>query len=86
MLFRSSFVDSDQFCFKACDNSITSPDYCLNIYDTQGCDFNMAALYKPSEFSVVKVITRTCPVTPATSSLSHHVTYGLRLYITRMTS
>jgi hypothetical protein len=35
------FVGSDIFCFKACYNTITSPDYCLNIYDLVGCDYNM---------------------------------------------
>jgi len=46
----SNFVGSGQFCFKACDNSITSPDYCQNIFDTQGCAFNMPASYQPNEF------------------------------------
>lgn len=35
------FVGSGIFCVKICDNSITSPDYCLNIYDLIGCDYNM---------------------------------------------
>jgi len=48
----SNFVGSDQFCFKACDNSITSPDYCLNTFDVEGCSFNMPASYAPNEFSV----------------------------------
>jgi len=68
----SNFVGSDQFCFKACDNTITSPDYCNNIFDTQGCDFNMPASYKPNEFSVClgdnQVPPGGAPVIPATSS------------------
>ncbi|KAJ7479219.1 hypothetical protein FB451DRAFT_1031992, partial [Mycena latifolia] len=35
------FVGSGIFCFKACFNSITSPDYCENRYDLVGCDYNM---------------------------------------------
>jgi len=35
------FVGSGFFCFKACDNSITSPNYCQNIYDLIGCTYNM---------------------------------------------
>jgi hypothetical protein len=35
------FVGSGIFCFKACFNSITSPDYCQNVYDLVGCDYNM---------------------------------------------
>jgi hypothetical protein len=37
----NTFVGGTQFCFKACYNSITNPDYCLNIYDLVGCDYNM---------------------------------------------
>jgi len=69
----SNFVGSNQFCFKACDNTITSPDYCLNIYDTEGCDFNMPASYKPDEFSVClgdnqEAPGASNPPIPATSS------------------
>jgi hypothetical protein len=35
------FVGSGVFCVKICDNTITSPDYCLNTYDLVGCDYNM---------------------------------------------
>ncbi|KAJ7838962.1 hypothetical protein B0H13DRAFT_1911511 [Mycena leptocephala] len=35
------FVGNGLFCFKACFNSITSPDYCENRYDLVGCDYNM---------------------------------------------
>ncbi|KAJ7731369.1 hypothetical protein B0H16DRAFT_1583715 [Mycena metata] len=35
------FVGSGVFCVKACFNSITSPDYCQNVYDLVGCEFNM---------------------------------------------
>ncbi|KIM81611.1 hypothetical protein PILCRDRAFT_821384 [Piloderma croceum F 1598] len=68
----SNFVGSNQFCFKACNNKITSPDYCLNIYDVEGCDFNMPASYKPNEFSVCLGDNQNPPggdpVIPATSS------------------
>jgi hypothetical protein len=37
----SNFVGSNLFCIKACDNSIVSPDYCENIFDLIGCDYNM---------------------------------------------
>jgi len=35
------FVGSGIFCLKICDNTITSPDYCLNVYDLIGCAYNM---------------------------------------------
>lgn len=35
------FVGSGVFCVKLCYNNITKPDYCLNIYDLVGCDYNM---------------------------------------------
>jgi len=47
----NSFVGGDQFCFKACDNTITSPDFCQNIYDIEGYDFNMPASYAPNLFT-----------------------------------
>jgi len=37
----SNFVGSGQFCFKVCDNSITSPNYCENRFDLIGCSYNM---------------------------------------------
>jgi len=46
----SLFIGSDQFCFKACDNSIKEPDYCNNIYDEVGCSANMPAAYAPNVF------------------------------------
>ena len=46
-----SFVGSNMFCIKACDPTITSPDYCLNTFDTEGCQFNMPASYAPNEFT-----------------------------------
>jgi len=68
----SNFVGSNQFCFKACDNKITSPDFCQNVFDTQGCSFNMPASYKPDEFSVCLGDNQNepggNPVIPATSS------------------
>jgi hypothetical protein len=35
------FVGSGLFCLKICVNTITSPDYCLNVYDLVGCTYNM---------------------------------------------
>jgi len=68
----SNFVGGNQFCFKACDNKITKPDYCQNIYDTQGCGFNMPASYKPDEFTVCLGDNQNepggNPVIPASSS------------------
>lgn len=29
------------FCLKLCDPSITSPDYCQNVFDLIGCSYNM---------------------------------------------
>jgi hypothetical protein len=46
----SNFLGGGQFCIKACDPTINTPDYCQNIYDTEGCDFNMPASYAPNEF------------------------------------
>jgi hypothetical protein len=71
-LLCCSFVGSNQFCFKACDNSITNPDYCQNIYDTQGCGFNMPAAYAPGVFLSClgdnQQAPGAAPVIPATSS------------------
>lgn len=46
----SLFIGSNEFCFKACDNSIRSPDYCNNIFDVVGCGDNMPAAYAPGQF------------------------------------
>jgi hypothetical protein len=48
----NTFVGGGQFCFKACYNSITNPDYCLNIYDLIGCDYNMPSAATDGEFTV----------------------------------
>jgi len=48
----NTFVGGNQFCFKACYNSITEPDYCLNIYDLVGCDYNMPSSAQDGEFTV----------------------------------
>lgn len=45
------FVGGGQFCFKACFNSATSPDYCLNTYDLIGCDFNMPSAFQNGTFT-----------------------------------
>ncbi|KAJ7624550.1 hypothetical protein FB45DRAFT_729467, partial [Roridomyces roridus] len=44
------FVGSGIFCFKACYNNITSPDYCENRYDLVGCDYNMPNALSTSSF------------------------------------
>ena len=44
------FVGNGFFCFKACFNSITSPDYCENRYDLVGCDYNMPNALQNSTF------------------------------------
>jgi len=68
----SNFVGSNMFCFKACDPTITQPDYCNNIFDTQGCMFNMPASYAPNEFTSCLGDNQNPPgqdpVIPATSS------------------
>jgi len=45
------FVGSGLFCMKICDNSITSPDYCLNTYDLVGCDYNMPSNVKNGTYT-----------------------------------
>ena len=47
----NTFVGGNQFCFKACYNSITSPDYCENRYDLVGCSYNMPSAAKDGEFT-----------------------------------
>jgi hypothetical protein len=68
----SNFVGSNQFCIKACDNSIKEPDYCQNMYDTEGCSFNMPASYAPNEFTSCLGDNQNAPggdpAIPATSS------------------
>jgi hypothetical protein len=46
----NTFVGGGQFCFKACFNSVTSPDYCENRYDLIGCSYNMPSAAKDGEF------------------------------------
>lgn len=46
-----SFVGNGQFCFKACFNSVTKPDYCENRYDLVGCQYNMPSAAKDGEFT-----------------------------------
>jgi hypothetical protein len=48
----NTFVGGNQFCFKACYNNITNPDYCLNIYDLVGCTYNMPSAAQNGEFTV----------------------------------
>lgn len=47
----NTFVGSGQFCFKACYNSITSPDYCQNTYDLIGCSYNMPTAAQDGQFT-----------------------------------
>ncbi|PPQ70899.1 hypothetical protein CVT26_014218 [Gymnopilus dilepis] len=47
----NTFVGGNQFCFKACYNSITDPDYCENRYDLVGCSYNMPSAAKDGEFT-----------------------------------
>jgi hypothetical protein len=48
----SNFVGGNTFCIKVCDNSITSPDYCQNIYDLIGCTYNMPSnAYTSTDFT-----------------------------------
>lgn len=46
----NTFVGSGLFCFKACFNSMTSPDYCENRYDLVGCDYNMPSAVQNGTF------------------------------------
>lgn len=40
----NSFMGSNQFCFKVCDNAVpNSKVYCNNVFDLEGCDFNAPA-------------------------------------------
>ena len=45
------FVGSGLFCVKICYNSITDPDYCLNIYDLVGCQYNMPSNVQNGTFT-----------------------------------
>jgi len=47
----NTFVGGGQFCFKACYNSITSPDYCENTYDLVGCEYNMPSAAQNGSFT-----------------------------------
>ncbi|ORX40312.1 hypothetical protein BD324DRAFT_617275 [Kockovaella imperatae] len=47
----NNFLDSDRFCFKLCDpNYQTEYNYCQNIYDLIGCDYNAPAAYEEGVF------------------------------------
>lgn len=45
------FVGGGQFCAKVCYNSVTSPDYCQNIYDLIGCSYNMPSAVQNGTFT-----------------------------------
>lgn len=38
-----SFIGGGQFCIKLCDPTVTSKNYCQNIFDILGCAYNMPA-------------------------------------------
>jgi hypothetical protein len=46
----NTFVGGGQFCFKACFNSVASPDYCENRYDLIGCNYNMPNAAQDGQF------------------------------------
>jgi hypothetical protein len=68
----SNFMGGNQFCMKACDPKVTSPNFCENVFDTQGCFFNMPASYNDNEFTSCQGENQNPPggnpVIPATSS------------------
>jgi hypothetical protein len=68
----NNFIGGNMFCFKACDPTINSPNYCENRFDTQGCSFNMPAAYAPGLFLSCLGENQqppgSPPVIPATSS------------------
>ncbi|KAF8912037.1 hypothetical protein CPB84DRAFT_1671164 [Gymnopilus junonius] len=47
----NTFVGGNAFCFKACFNSINSPDYCENRYDLIGCSYNMPSAAQDGQFT-----------------------------------
>jgi len=47
----NNFVGSGIFCIKLCDPTVTSPNYCQNIFDLLGCSYNMPASYTDGEFT-----------------------------------
>ncbi|KIJ52250.1 hypothetical protein M422DRAFT_43184 [Sphaerobolus stellatus SS14] len=48
----NTFVGGNQICFKACFNSITSPDYYENRYDSPvGCEHNMPSAMQNGTFT-----------------------------------
>jgi hypothetical protein len=47
----NTFVGGNKFCFKACYNSVSSPDYCENRYDLVGCDYNMPSSAQDGQFT-----------------------------------
>ena len=50
-----SFVGSNMFCMKLCDPTITSPNYCQNIFDLIGCNYNM-----PSDWASINGTFTSC--------------------------
>ena len=45
------FVGSGQFCVKLCDNTVSTPDYCQNVYDLVGCQYNMPSNVQNGTFT-----------------------------------
>jgi len=83
----SNFVGSNMFCIKACDPTITSPDYCLNTFDTEGCQFNMPASYAPNEFTSCLGDNQDAPGgNPAIPATSECTTYTSSLLYSPTTS
>ncbi|KAH7886911.1 hypothetical protein F5I97DRAFT_1927198 [Phlebopus sp. FC_14] len=46
----TSFVSDNQFCFRACKPSLSTPTMCQHIYDIMGCEWNMPANYSEGVF------------------------------------
>jgi hypothetical protein len=51
MVYACRFIGSGIFCFKVCDPTVKSPNYCENRFDLIGCAYNMPASYKDGEFT-----------------------------------
>ncbi|KAM0756297.1 hypothetical protein T439DRAFT_376514 [Meredithblackwellia eburnea MCA 4105] len=47
----NNFIGGGVFCLKLCDPTVTSPNYCQNIFDLLGCSYNMPAAYRDNEFT-----------------------------------
>ena len=45
------FVGNGRFCLKICYNSITEPNFCQNIFDMLGCEYNMPSNVRDGTFT-----------------------------------